>query len=285
MFWVLFYHVGWGFGVLILLSFSWLFDWAKNGRGSMDYLRRKAGLFSENAIQWQNVDLLDPYVHRRVMFLAVPNVTGLPLLWSFGWHVNNTLAKMDVLYAVPAVLLWVPFLREFLIASGAVEDNQDVLLRLMKKEGRAVCYSPGEMKDVLTNQSFDRMTVKSPSEEFVSSLMEKGVVIVPVVFLNELKRYPPLLKTPDESYLEKNPWYGYFLAGIKLIRTKSLEVIGYPFPLIFGWNRKEKIITLVGAPIDTNLYDATQVAMVRKTIETGWAALGNNFDELLLIED
>lgn len=251
----------------------------------MDYLRRKASFFSENAIEWQNENLLEPLIGRRVMFIAVPNVTGFPLFWSFGWHGNKTLAQMDVLYAVPRVLLWVPFLRELLIASGAVEDDEENLLWLMKKEGRAICYSPGKMRDVLENQSSDRMSVAPLDEDFVSSLMSKQVVIVPVIFLNELKRYPPLVGQRDEAFLKRNKWYVYLLAAVTLLRRKSFQIMGYPFPLINGWNRKEKIITMVGAPIDTTMYQIEEVKKVCETIEVGWTSLGNSFDEALLITD
>lgn len=286
VFWFLFRHIGWGFGIIILLSLSWLFDWARNGRGSMDYLRRKAGFFSENKIEWQNEKLLEPHIGRRVIFLAVPNFTGFPLFWSFGWHGNKTLAKMDILYTLPAILLWIPFLRELLLASGAVEDDDANVLRLMKKEGRAVCYSPGKMRDILRNQSYDRIKIKSPRKDFISSLISKKVVIVPVVFLNELKRYPPLLKLHDEEmYFGKNMWYGYLLVAVKMLQKKSLDILGYPFPLLFGWNRKEKIMTTIGAPIDTKQYTVEQVDVVCRTIETGWTSLGNIFDDALLIED
>lgn len=252
----------------------------------MDYLRKKARFFNENTIEWQNEHLLEPYIGRRVMFLAVPNFTGFPLFWSFGWHGNEILAKMDVLYTVPAILLWIPFLRELLLASGAVEDDDENVFRLMKKEGRAICYSPGKMQDVLENQSFDRIKIKPPRKEFVSTLISEKIVIVPVVFLYEMKRYPPLLRLDNEElHLEKQMWYSYLLVVVRMIQRKSLDLFGYPFPLLFGWNRKEKMVTVIGAPIDTTQYSAEQADLVCKTIEKGWTSMGNVFADVLLIAE
>jgi len=262
-----------------------VFDCARNGRGAMDFLRRNAGVLSKNATIFQNEDLLEPYVDRRVMFLAAPNRTNLPLFWSFGWHGNKTLAKMDVLYALPRVLFWVPFLRELLVFSGAVEGDEENLIWLMKKEARAICYAPGRMQEALTVQSRGCTKTCSLNPEFITQLIAKEVVVVPVVFVGENKRYPPLLLTPEDTALGKNNWYKYLVMTVLFLRKRSYQLIDYPFPLFFGWNRKEKVTTIIGPPIDTKTYLPGHPEKVCNAVQGSWASMGNTLDNVLLIED
>ena len=284
---MLFYHIGWGFGILILLSLSWLFDFGRTGRGSMDFARRHASKLFKNSVEWQNKMILQPYIGRKVVFLAVPSITGIPVFWSFGWHGDETLSKMDVLYTVPKILLCIPFLREMLVASGAVEDDKDNILWLLKKEGRSICYSPGKMQNVMQSQSPDRVNVNPMDLSFVAALIEKDVVIIPVVFQDEIKRYPlwPSHDSNDDSHLMKYSWLIYVKAALRMVQRKSYSILGYPFPLIFGLNMKYNVTTSIGAPIDTRNYTQNDVLKVNETIESGWVSIGQSFDSALLITD
>lgn len=189
---------------------------------------------------------------------------------------------MDVLYAVPRVLLWIPFLKDLLIASGAVADEEQTLLSLMKKEGRAVCYAPGRMRDILRTRQADRVYVSPLNEHFIESLVERDVVIVPVVFHNELGRYPIW---PSPSANGDDPkWKQQLVTVMDWVRSHGLRFLGFPCPIIFGWNRKEKITTMIGAPVDTKGFQGDANA-VRKAVHNGWVSMGNSFDMTLIIEE
>ena len=233
-------------------------------------------------MEWQNISMLSPYKNRRVLFYAIPSYTGFAQYLSFGWHGNTMFDRFDVLYTIPKVLFWIPVLREFLLASGAVENSMPVLERLLKKEGRAVCHCHGGMQVAGTQKMRDVSTLKEIDDAFIHFLIEEDVVVVPVVFTGELKRYPPLFGQIND--LEFEPWtttlFKHYLFKLQHL---SLEKFGYPFPLIHGWNRNYNIQTSISAPIDMKSYNVHQLKEAKLSIHTAWRELGNGGDETVEI--
>jgi len=249
----------------------------------MDFLRRNCSLLKRNHVEWQNINMLAPFKNRRMLFYAVPNYTGFAQYLSFGWHGNKVFDRLDVLYTIPKYILWIPMLREYLIASGAVEDGRAVLEKLLKKEGRAVCHCHGGMQVAGTQKIQDVTTLEPVDEQFVNFLIEEKIAVVPVVFHGELQRYPPLFGWVNDVDYEswQKTLFKHYLFKLQHL---CLDYIGYPFPLLHGISNKHPIYTSISAPIDMGQYKRHQVEEARLSIHTAWITLGNVNDQAIEIK-
>jgi Diacylglycerol acyltransferase len=117
----------------------------------------------------------------QYIFVVLPNHTNSALFWTFGVYGGHgwraVANSLRICYVMPAVLFYVPLLRELLLATGAVADSEAVL-RHQISLGRNVAYAPHGMADVL--QGPGQVHVP-PMDLFEMVARTTSIYIVPVV--------------------------------------------------------------------------------------------------------
>ena len=96
----------------------------RSGRWALDWVRAWHGWRRAHSCVVQNQKLLEEHQPgHKLLFLAAPNVTMIPMFWTFGLHGQEVFRQLDVAFTVPRVLLMIPLLRDLLLMAGAVEDD------------------------------------------------------------------------------------------------------------------------------------------------------------------
>ena len=243
----------------------------KTGRWALDWLRSWKGWQQVHSCVLQNGKLLDEHQPgKKLLFLAAPNVTLIPMFWTFGLHGREIFRKLDVAFAVPRVLLMIPLLRDILLLAGAVEDDFDTIRRLLGK-GRAVCMCPSGLLGYLLQQQESQSTTKGLSLEMAQECVQSDVIVVPVVFSGETSRYQ---KPSSTSSL---------VASVQTYCAKRWQ---YPFPVLFTLHREFEVTAMVSTPISPRAYATnTDYKGFAKAVHDTWCNLGNTPNHLFRVED
>jgi hypothetical protein len=219
----------------------------------------------------QNHKLLEEHQPgRKLLFLAAPNVTLIPMFWTFGLHGSDMFRQLDVAFAVPRILLMIPLLRDMLLMAGAVEDDFATVKYLLSK-GRAVCICPNGVLGSLRHQTPEQSVTRGLSPELAQECLRQSVSVVPVVFAGETARYrqmhplpPPIVKL--QRYCAKR-W--------KL-----------PFPLLFHLDRERDVTAMISAPITPRAYAAeSDHHAFARAVHDAWRNLGTTPEHLFLVEE
>ena len=119
--------------ILQLLILLYLVRWT-NGheRGSGNWPAFRTSCFWRPFSPVAEWPTLEP---GRCIYLIAPCASYTALWWSVG-----TCMASDVHYMLPWYLFWVPFLRDILVWSGAIVQDEQVLLDALGKN-RGVCYA------------------------------------------------------------------------------------------------------------------------------------------------
>lgn len=185
--------------------------------------------------------------HDRFLFVVLGNLSNMGLFHGFGMH-GGVFKHVDMVYMLPKLLFKIPFLRDFLLWTGAVCQDESNLLKLLKK-GKSVVYCPSKMEDLLsyTNpRTDDGLIIHAPNVDVFEFAMKHRIQIIPVLIVGESKRYA-------------------FLRGhwVHKLQQYSMQMCGWPFPLLFGprifGNRPPpKLEIQVGFPMDASLQESVQ---------------------------
>lgn len=249
----------------------------------MDLLRNLDMWSSE--IYWQNENMIKHKKDRPILFLSPPTYTEFPKLKFFGMHGNKLFDDIDLLYTLPKNLLRIPILRELLLFSGAIEDSRDTVFRFLKKGHRAICFSYGGMAIPEWNAQDEILKVPRIDSEFLQFMVKNRIIIIPVIFTGEVKRFPALLNYDDtrgSSIYTKSVLY-----GLRVLRKLCMRLFGYPFPILRGFDRHESVSISISAPVNADEYELTEsdIDKLRKSIYSAWASMSNINDNALEIQE
>jgi len=188
----------------------------------------------------------DASPRKKYLFVVVPNATNAPLLWGFGLHAGRFAEKIRLRFLLPAVLFYIPFVRDVLMWCGGVAyhpgaQQQWHTINDLLNTGHSVAYACNGMLDAFSahDREGKEIHVKTPPDQLFEFAKLEGVSLVPVVASGECERYvfsptPPFLVT-IQQFCERN-W-------------------GYPFPMFYIPTRQSQIHMQFCPTIQPHLYD------------------------------
>jgi hypothetical protein len=157
-------------------------------------------------------------VQHRV-YVLVPGHTYMGLVFGVGLHGGRLEFAEYLHYVVPPVFMWIPFLRDILLWSGAVtfkgNSGLESLILDLLSHGRSVCYSASMLNGDSKNPGLQSW--------MLSMMREKQMQLIPIVVQNELRRYAILQQNHPIQLWFHARWH-------------------YPFPSvwIYRWCREKK---------------------------------------------
>lgn len=183
---------------------------------------------------------------KKYLFVVVPNATNVPLIWGFGLHAGVFSEKLCLRFLLPAVMFYVPLLRDFLMWCGAVAyfpGKQWQTINDLLNSGHSVAYACNGMADAFSAHDRDskELHVKTPPDQLFEFAKQEGVCLVPVVVSGETERY---VFSPTPS----------FIVTLQQFCDRNW---GYPFPLLFVPTRQSQVHLQFCATIQPHLYTET----------------------------
>jgi hypothetical protein len=251
-------HVVLGAIVLYVLYVRYIDDGPTTGYRTNAALRRWQRLWS---MPWLNPLRLvapaglkfAPPEAAQYIFVVLPNRTNSALFWTFGvygghgWRVVAD--SLRIAYLLPAVLFYIPLLRELLLATGAVADGEGALQRQISL-GRNVAYAPHGMADVLCTPARGgggANVLAPPAELFDLVTRTTSLSLVPVVVHED--EPGPLMHHPRLRWLQ----------------TVTFAAFGYPWPCIWLPRRDAgRVHVNIGAPMLGANYQGRAEEMMRE---------------------
>lgn len=207
--------------ILVLFYVSWYTDGNEStGFRQWSWLRQWSFGIKTEHIFGANISKDAQY-----LFVAVGNESHMGMIGGFGLHKNEL---SNLCYMMPAPLFRVPVLRDFLLWTGAVSDQTDLIVLL--KRGWNVAMAPGWMQ----NTTF-------PDVSIFEFAMRHGVHVVPVEIAGDSECFR-------------------VLGGLERIQQWSMERTGWPFPFLCFPRCSGRTIKLkFGMPMDARVHkDAMQ---------------------------
>lgn len=163
--------------------------------------------------------------------LVFPNaLTPSALIWGVGLHGGGTkFGTRAVHYIVPPIFMWIPFVRDVLMWSGAVTYSLhnparsmfNVMTRLLE-DGRIVAYVPSNFYspsptagDVETGVPATDYTF--PKDDVLEYIVKERAQVVPVFVQREAERYTIRMHDPR----------------LKWIHAHVYKYLDYPLPMVY----------------------------------------------------
>lgn len=151
----------------------------------------------------------------RLLFVVMGNFTHFSLLNGFGLH-GNFFDKVDLVYMMPPFLFRIPFVRDFLLWTGAVtwkDNNHEKAITDLFHKGKCVVY-PLQNKDLLkymTKEDGEEVSITTPDKNLIDFVTEsRDIYVVPVLIHNDLSRYAvwksPRMKWINQYFYKKFGW-------------------------------------------------------------------------------
>jgi len=240
-FWVLF---GW---FLYLTLYFYLDDGPMHGRRSWTHFKRLSLWKSVSPIRfvYTNREAIET-LQSPCLFVVMPNLSNMALVYGFGW--NGGTVPMPVLrngqprscvYLLPRLLFYIPFLRDWLLWSGAVANRgYDSILDHINA-GQCVAYNPCGMEELFLMER-GKLIIKAAGHDIFQFARDNNIHIVPVLVYGEQERY----------YMYRNtPWQRW-----------SYRMCEWPFPFwvfprIFGQGPPPPLRLFVGNPMNPSLHE------------------------------
>lgn len=200
------------------------------------------------------------------LFVVIGNKTNFVLLSGFGLH-GNVWKDYDLHYMIPQYLLYIPFLRDILLWTGAVVQSRELIPQLVGR-GKSVAYSPSGMDDLFSDSD---EVVRLPDAGFFEFAIEHRLKIVPILIRNESARYK-ICRTRCQSYFYNStrlrwPWPLFFCVRV------------------FQQHPPPKVKIFCGVPIDASTHQ--EPAVLAKHFNGQFETmgyLGEDLQELILKE-
>lgn len=173
--------------------------------------------------------------YKKYIFVVIPNNTNMPLFWGFGFHGARFAPQIRIRYLLPAILFYVPFLRDVLMWSGAVayrKEDQWATMNDLLNRGYSVAYASNGMTDAFTayqesrtGKSGEPREVQAPADALFDYAKAENVALVPVLVNGEAERY---VFAPQPG----------FIVSLQQFCYKNW---GYPFPVVCLPTRQSQI--------------------------------------------
>lgn len=190
--------------------------------------------------------------YKKYIFVVMPNSTNYPLFWGFGMHGGRFAPQIRLRYLLPAILFYVPLLRDLLMWSGAVAHNANgsgdeglwSTINDLLNRGYSVAYSANGMLDAFSATSSERehRVVQTPSDALFTYSKQEEVALVPVLVSGETERY---VFAPQPSFMVRLQEFCY-------------RNWGYPFPVIFMPTRQSRMHLQFCSVLQPHLYEKPQ---------------------------
>lgn len=185
---------------------------------------------------------------KKFLFIVIPNATNAPLIWGFGLHNGRFASKIRLRYLLPAVMFYVPLLRDILMWSGAVAyhpGKQWQTINDLLNAGHSVAYSCNGMQDMFSAHKRDsnEICVKTPEDQIFEFAKAENVALVPVLVNGESQRY---VFAPTPS----------FLVSIQKFCQRNW---GLPWPLLYMPTRQSKLHMQFGPTIQPHLHETSDL--------------------------
>lgn len=245
-------------------SWNWLRKFTFLGK-STKYVFGNPAAFSEDNVR------------DRMLFVVIGNLSNMGLIHGFGLH-GNMFKNLDLVYMLPWILFKIPILRDVLLWSGAISNNdpETNILKVLKK-GKSVAYCPSNMQDFVNfsnprSDDPEKVTVHVPSNSLFEFAMRNKILVVPVLISGESLRY---------SFFRNHL--------VHRIHKMVYPVIGWPFPFlffprIFGEKPAEKLNIQIGTPMDGSIQESPEsFAKLFMGSFTGMIETGGDSREILIL--
>jgi len=184
------------------------------------------------------------------LFVFVPCSTPLALVWGIGLNGNQIEFKHRMHYIVPPCYMWVPFLRDVLLWTGAITystfdttKNMHDIIREMLLDGRSICYAPSNFNNTIDDLE-RQISTRYPPLEMLTFCVVESMQIIPVVVQGEHERYR----------IVDRPW-------LRAVQAWFYKKIDYCMPLVYWMRifpavRPLPPLTLsFGSAMECNLYE------------------------------
>lgn len=236
----------------------------RTGRRRWEWLRSRPGwkraIGGVSFTEWANRSIFTTKNDGPVVLVAGPNLTGVAFFWVFGFHGDGSLGKLDPLYTLPRIYFLVPFLRDVLLWSGAVEDSEEVVQELMRQRQNLV-LSPGGLESSLLEEA-DGVLVVRPLPKYVMQYAETyNGTLIPVAVHGEAQRCPNALPKRINDALAPT-------------RHVALDVTGHPFPMVRGFNPTAPLVVYDGDALNVKQMTGTAEDKLR-VFHDRWIRVGS----------
>ena len=185
---------------------------------------------------------------KKFLFIVMPNATNAPLIWGFGLHGARFAPSIKLRFLVPAVLFYVPIIRDFLMWIGGVAyypGKQWTTINDLLNSGHSVAYSCNGMQDAFSahDREGKEIHVKTPDDQLFEFARKEGIALVPVIVGGENERYvftpkPPAFMVTLQEFFYSN-W-------------------GVVWPLLCMPTRQSKLHMQFCPTIQPHIYDTTE---------------------------
>ena len=184
-------------------------------------------------------------------------IGGTSLVWAMGMHGNQIRFRRPVHYVLPPPMLWVPFIREWLLWTGAVTVTHavpfnDLVLDLLGT-GRSVCYAPVQFVEPQEDLEAD-IDSRYPTNDVLDLCRVNEMQIVPVVVHGERERYR--------------------IIDVPVVQGWFQRHLGYAFPRIYWYRlfhatRPMPVTVTFGPLLNASLYNDAQTLRdaMKQTVE------------------
>lgn len=205
------------------------------------------------------------------LFIVPMCLTPSPLIWGIGLHGGTLVFNQPVHYVVPPIYMWIPFMRDFLMWTGAVtyslannsRSKQKVVQDLLD-DGRVVAYSPSNFFNPHDHDLEAIIEHRYPTDEMFRYCMNESVSLIPIMVQGEQERY----------HIVHKLW-------LRTAQKWFYAKIEYALPLCYWfkiWNRRRPppVTLKVGPSITCNLYTTQTDGLekLRKSVKETVGQLG-----------
>lgn len=240
---------------LALFYYLWYSDGKEyTGERKWDQFRRLFLWRWLSPVSYYGIDQAELGLTPRKLFVIVPCVTPMPMLWTFGLHGGAIPADYNMTFVLPPIFFAIPVMRDLLMWMGAVTYRQNnsvqsalAMLKDLFAMNRSVCWSPSGFGDLFRTYDAESpiQETSSLTEEFLDFARKNAICLIPVVVQHERQRY-----TIVSGILYRIQQYCYLKWG-------------YPLPLLF-WiklfdrQKPPRLVVQWGAMIHCEKYSNTE---------------------------
>lgn len=185
------------------------------------------------------------------LFVFPTALTPSSLIWGIGLHGGQLTMNQPLHYIVPPVYMWIPFLRDVLMWTGAVTyslhntelNSKTRVIESLLEHGRAVAYSPSNFFNHLYVDDLEAsIEHRYPTDDVLNYCIRQSVTLIPVIVNHEHERYRIVLHPK-----------------IQTLQRRLYAYLEYPLPFcywyrLFNRKRPPKIVLNIGHAMSCNLY-------------------------------
>lgn len=240
--------------VILIIYLLWYFD-GKEYTGE----RRWEALRSLGVWQWVSpVQYVFPnksdigQTRGKRLFIFPACLTPSPLIWGIGLHGGALPFNQPIHYLVPPIYMWIPFLRDVLMWTGAVtyslhntHHSKQAVIQELLDNGRVVAYCPSNFFNPHDKPHDLEANIEHryPTDQVFQYCIAESVSLIPIIVQGEHERY---------HIVCNRPW-------LRATQSFFYAKLEYALPLcywfkLFSSRRPPQVMLKVGPSMTCNLY-------------------------------